>query len=126
MFASGSPFDPVTYEGRTFEPGQGNNAYVYPGIALGVIVAGIHHIKEDLFLAAAQCVADSVTDEDIERGSLYPPLGCIREVSVQIATDILEYAYREGGLIENQGYKNVFDIFFVVSRYSFSVSGTRE
>lgn len=96
VFASGSPFAPVTYNDKTFHPGQGNNAYIFPGVALGVIATGIHHITEELFLIAAQTVADTVANEDIERGSLYPPLRKIRECSVEIAVRIANYAYQKG------------------------------
>lgn len=96
VFASGSPFAPVTYKGVTYTPGQGNNAYVFPGIGLGVILAGLHHIKEDLFLLAAQVIADHVTDADIKKGSLYPPLSAIMDCSTDIAVKILEYSYKNG------------------------------
>ena len=54
MFASGSPFPNLTYKGQEFHPGQGNNAYVFPGIALAVISCGIYRISEEVFLTAAR------------------------------------------------------------------------
>lgn len=95
IFASGSPFPPVTYNDKTYTPGQGNNAYIFPGVALGVLTAGIHHIREELFIIAAEVVANNVSDEDLAKGALYPPLGAIRECSLQIACKIMEYAYAE-------------------------------
>jgi len=54
VFASGSPFNPVTYKSKTYYPGQGNNSYIFPGVALGVICAGIKTISEEVFIIAAQ------------------------------------------------------------------------
>ncbi|KAL1403743.1 hypothetical protein pipiens_005575 [Culex pipiens pipiens] len=96
IFASGSPFPPVQYGGKTFLPGQGNNAYIFPGIALGVIATGTHHIPEDMFLIAAQAVADNVAQEDLDKGSLYPPLGAIRDCSLEIAVGVTKFAYEKG------------------------------
>jgi malate dehydrogenase (oxaloacetate-decarboxylating)(NADP+) len=53
VFASGSPFPPVKFNGKTFYPGQGNNSYIFPGVALGAILAGVNHIGDDLFLLAS-------------------------------------------------------------------------
>lgn len=96
IFCSGSPFPPVTINGRTYKPGQGNNAYIFPGVALGVIATLMHHIPDDVFLIAARELASSVRDEDLAVGSLYPPLGAIREVSLKIAVGITKYAYCRG------------------------------
>ncbi|XP_058443206.1 NADP-dependent malic enzyme isoform X2 [Malaya genurostris] len=96
VFASGSPFAPVTFKGTTYYPGQGNNSYIFPGVALGVICAGALTIPEELFLISAQRLADIVTKEDLERGSLYPPLEMIQDCSIKIAVRIMEYAYANG------------------------------
>uniref|UniRef100_A0A1B6CTZ5 Malic enzyme n=2 Tax=Clastoptera arizonana TaxID=38151 RepID=A0A1B6CTZ5_9HEMI len=96
VFASGSPFDPVTYKGQTFYPGQGNNSYIFPGVALGVICAGIRHISDEVFLYAAESLAHLVTEDDLSKGSLYPPLTTIQDCSIKVATRVAEFAYQKG------------------------------
>ncbi|XP_030313826.1 NADP-dependent malic enzyme, mitochondrial isoform X2 [Calypte anna] len=97
IFASGSPFSKVTLpNGQTFFPGQGNNAYVFPGVALGVIACGVRHISEDIFLLTAESIAAEVTEQNLAEGRLYPPLDRIREVSLKIAVKIVEWAYKHG------------------------------
>jgi len=81
--------------GKRYEPGQGNNAYIFPGVSLGAICAGIHHISDDVFLSAAEALADVVEDKDLDVGRLYPPLSEIRNVSIKIAAKIAEEAYRQ-------------------------------
>lgn len=98
VFASGSPFPPFEINGKTLYPGQGNNSYIFPGIALGVICGAIRTIPDDIFLMAAQSLAELVTDDDLAMGSLYPPLQNITSCSIKIAEKILHYAYKNGML----------------------------
>eukprot|EP00924_Labyrinthula_sp_SR-Ha-C_P012587 snap_masked-scaffold_10-processed-gene-11.36-mRNA-1 protein AED:0.01 eAED:0.02 QI:0/-1/0/1/-1/1/1/0/595 len=96
VFASGSPFDPVTIKGKTFYPGQGNNAYIFPGLALGVIASGACKVPEELLYVSATSLASQVRSSDFKKGSIYPPLADIREVSFKIAVDVAQKAYDMG------------------------------
>ena len=96
IFASGSPFDPVTLNGKTYVPGQGNNAYVFPGVGLGIIESGAKHVTNEMFFAAAKALAKEVSEDDLAEGSVYPPLPQIRDVSAVIASVVAEVAYERG------------------------------
>ncbi len=96
IFASGSPFDPVDYQGNAFVPGQGNNAYIFPGVGLGAMACGARRITDEMFFAAAKCLASQVTERDLDLGRIYPALTRIREVSTKIAVAVAQLAYDYG------------------------------
>lgn len=93
VFASGSPFDPVTVAGQTFVPGQGNNAYIFPGVGLGVIACGATRITDEMFYAAAKTLAGLVSEGDLALGRIYPALDQIRQVSAHIGAAVARVAY---------------------------------
>jgi malate dehydrogenase (oxaloacetate-decarboxylating)(NADP+) len=101
IYASGSPFNPVRYKTYYFEPAQGNNAYIFPGIGLGVYASSARLITQSMFLSAARVLSDLVTDTEISRGSVYPSLRRVRTVSKAIAVSVCGVAAREG-LIEEK------------------------
>jgi malate dehydrogenase (oxaloacetate-decarboxylating)(NADP+) len=96
LFACGSPFDSVTFEGRVLVPRQGNNSYIFPGVGLGVIASRALRVTDEMFLAAARALARQTTKADLEQGSLYPALKRIRDVSAHIAAAVAEVAYARG------------------------------
>lgn len=93
VFASGSPFEPVTANGVTHVPGQGNNAYIFPGVGLGVLASGARRVTERMFDVAARTLSGLVPDELLATGCVYPPLGRIRAVSAAIGTAVAQVAY---------------------------------
>lgn len=93
IFASGSPFGPVTYQGKTLRPAQGNNAYVFPGIGLGAVACRARTLPDALFLTAARTLAALVRQDDLDHGAIYPPLREIRRISLAIAVSVATKAY---------------------------------
>jgi len=97
VFASGSPFDPVTMpNGDVLEPGQANNAYCFPGIGLAVKLCAAKFVSNLMILEAARCLGGLASKERLDRGCLFPSLNEIQSVSAQIASAIAKVAVRGG------------------------------
>ena len=96
IFASGSPFQPVTVNGKTYVPGQMNNAYIFPGIGLGIVASASRRVTDEMIFSAARALANEVDVGDLEQGRIFPPLTKIREVSAAIAAAVAEVAFKRG------------------------------
>ena len=96
IVATGSPFDPVVHRGRTYRIGQGNNAFIFPGVGLGLWVGGVRRVTDAMFLDAARALADLVSPADLDQGAVYPELTRIRDCSHAVACAVIRRAVAEG------------------------------
>jgi malic enzyme len=95
LVATGSPFDPVDFNGRRHVIGQCNNVFIFPGIGLGALVSQARRVTDSMFLAAARTLAQ-LTRARATQGCLYPGLGELREASRQIGFTVARTARDEG------------------------------
>jgi malate dehydrogenase (oxaloacetate-decarboxylating) len=97
LLATGSPFPPLEWNGRTIKTSQGNNLFVFPGVGLGALVSKASKVTDGMFLAAARAISAMVTPGEEEQGLLLPDMEAIREVSARVATAVAIEA-RDTGL----------------------------
>ena len=96
LVAAGSPFEPVSHGGREIRIGQCNNAFIFPGLGLGALVAGAREVTDRMFRCAAECLAQQVPDDDLAAGALYPRVRDLRRVSTRIAEGVVREARDSG------------------------------
>ena len=96
VFASGSPFPPVEIAGRRFVPGQGNNVYIFPAMGMAVFATEATRVTEEMFIVAAQAVAEQVTEENLSTGLIYPPQSRILDASLHVAERVAAYIFDQG------------------------------
>ena len=96
IVATGSPFDPVDFNGRKIRVGQGNNVFIFPGVGLSALLGKMERIDEEVFTIAAYALADYLTSEDLESGSVYPKIEKLQDVSLFVATKVMAHYDKDG------------------------------
>ncbi|WP_444678542.1 NAD-dependent malic enzyme [Halomonas sp. E19] len=105
LVATGSPFPPVVYDGTTYPIAQCNNAYIFPGIGLGVVASGAKRVTDAMLMSASRALAREAPLVKEGEGALLPPLSQIRELSKAIAFDVAAQAQQEGVALRTDGIK---------------------
>src|SRR6516165_6911493 len=119
VFASGSPFPPVDIAGRRFVPGQGNNVYIFPAMGMAVFATEATCVTEEMFMVAANAVAEQVTEENLATGLIYPPQSRILDASLHVADRVAACIFDKGlarvprpddigSLIRSRAYRPVY------------------
>jgi malic enzyme len=96
LVATGSPFPPVPWGGREIQIGQANNAFVFPGVGLGVLVSEAREVTEEMFAAAAEALASQVAASDRAEAGIFPRIDDLRRVTVHVAEAVVREAMASG------------------------------
>jgi malate dehydrogenase (oxaloacetate-decarboxylating) len=96
LVATGSPFDPVEVDGRPVRIGQGNNAFIFPGVGLGVLVSEAREVTDAMFAAAADTLAAQVSERDLSAGILFPRVAELRRITAKVAEAVVRQAGTDG------------------------------
>ena len=96
IVATGSPFAPVVRGDRTIHIGQGNNAFIFPGLGFGAILSDAREITDSMVMAASEALSDYTAEKHLGSGLVYPPVDELREVSVRVATNVIRQAFEDG------------------------------
>ncbi|WP_111412865.1 NAD-dependent malic enzyme [Billgrantia lactosivorans] len=105
LVATGSPFPPVEYDGKRYPIAQCNNAYIFPGIGLGVVASGARRITDTMLMTASRALAREAPLVKEGEGALLPALSQIRELSRAIAFEVAAQAQQEGVALRTDGIK---------------------
>jgi len=95
IFASGSPYFPVEFNGKIYNPSQGNNMYIFPGLGFGAFLIQSKVVSDGMIVASSTALANCVTPQELAEGRIYPRLSRIREISKEVATAVIEVAFQE-------------------------------
>jgi malate dehydrogenase (oxaloacetate-decarboxylating) len=96
IVATGSPFEPVEYGGKKHFIGQGNNAFIFPGLGFGAILAQTTEITDGMVMAASQGLSDYTAEHHLSAGLVYPPVQELREVAAHVAARVIAQAFQDG------------------------------
>lgn len=96
LVATGSPFEDVMWDGAAHPVGQGNNAFIFPGLGLGVLTCRARRVTDGMLTAAALALSEFVDKGRLARGALYPRMDKIRVASKQVALAVIHQAQKEG------------------------------